>query len=381
MNSSTPCTSRIPTVHRAEELSTPNRGSKDGRVNAVMSSSASQETLFSLLPKTRTPWTEFVFSTGMQALAVAFLVWVRLLYPTVVSPPEHSFRSVELVSTPVPVNHQPQPLRQLQQPVVIARLDPSANALRLPAPQPKAPAKVDDPAPTVNIAPKKLDALPPDSAPVIPKQAVKTNVFSTGSSATPTIARAPSQVQTGGFGDPNGIPAKANQGKAVNIAALGSFDLPSGPGYGNGTGGARGVPGVVASSGFGNGTATADTRPRSSATVQSAGFASADVPAPPTVRSHLTDTAARTVPAEILSKPTPTYTPEARSLRIQGEVLLEAVLEASGSLRVVRVVRGLGHGLDDNAVRAAEQIHFKPAMKDGQPTDSTVVLHIIFQLA
>ena len=89
----------------------------------------------------------------------------------------------------------------------------------------------------------------------------------------------------------------------------------------------------------------------------------------------------KALPAEIISKPTPVYTQEARSLKIEGEVLLEVVLEASGKLRVVRVVRGLGHGLDDNAVKAAEQIHFKPAMRDGQPTDSTVVLHIIFQLA
>jgi TonB family protein len=56
-------------------------------------------------------------------------------------------------------------------------------------------------------------------------------------------------------------------------------------------------------------------------------------------------------------------------------------LGASGNLHVVRLVRGLGHGLDDNAVKAAEKIHFKPAMRDGQPADSTVVLHIIFQLA
>jgi len=48
---------------------------------------------------------------------------------------------------------------------------------------------------------------------------------------------------------------------------------------------------------------------------------------------------------------------------------------------VIRVVRGLGHGLDDNAIKAAQQIRFKPALKDGQPSDSTVVLHIIFQLA
>jgi len=344
-----------------------------------MSTPASQENLFSLLPETRTPWTEFVFGTGMQALAVALLIWVRLLFPAIVSPPEHTFRSIELVSTPVPVNHEPQPVRQLPQPTFVAKLDPPINALRAPAPLPKTPVKVEEAVvPAVKIEPKKLD--PINAAPVIPKQAVKTNVFSTGSSATPTVALAPSKVQTGGFGDPNGVPAKANQGKAVNIAALGSFDLPSGPGSGNGTGGAKGVPGVVVSSGFGNGTALPDNRPRAATTVQSAGFASADVPAAPTVRSHPAE-AAHAVPAEILSKPTPVYTQEARSLRIQGEVLLEVVLEASGNLHVVRIVRGLGHGLDDNAVKAAEQIHFKPAMKDGQPTDSTVVLHIIFQLA
>src|ERR1700730_6076083 len=238
-----------------------------------MSSSASQETLFSLLPKTRTPWTEFVFSTGTQALAIAFLAWVRLLHPAVFSPPEHIYHSMGIVTTPVPVNHQPQPPSHLK-PVVIANVDPPTSALRLPAPQPKAPKiKIEDTnAPTVKVALRKLDPLPLNSAPVIPKQAVKTNVFSTGSSATATTARAPSQVQTGGFGDPNGIPAKAGQGKPVNIAALGSFDLPSGPGYGNGTGGAKGVPGVVVSSGFGNGTATADNRPRPTAAVQAGGF-------------------------------------------------------------------------------------------------------------
>jgi TonB family protein len=382
MDSSTPCTPRLSKLPGAEKLSDQNRGLKDGRVKAAMSSSASQEPLFSLLPETRKPWTEFVFSTGMQVAVVTLLIWVRLLYPTVVTPPEHSFRSVELVSTPVPVNHQPQPPLRMQQPAVIARLDPPPDALRLPAPQPKTPVKMeDDLAPKVAIAASKLDPLPPAPTPVIPKQAVKTNVFSSGSSATPTTARAPSQVQTGGFGDPNGIPAKANQGKAVNIAALGSFDLPSGPGYGNGTAGAKGVPGVVVSTGFGNGTAVPDTRPRATGTVQSTGFASADVPAPPTVHSHPAEVAARVLPAEILSKPTPVYTQEARNLRIEGEVLLEVVLEASGKLRVVRVVRGLGHGLDDNAVKAAQQIQFKPAVKDGQPTDSTVVVHIIFQMA
>jgi TonB family protein len=347
-----------------------------------MGNSASQETLFSLLPKTRTPWTEFVFSTGAQACLIAFLLWLRLLHPAILAAPEHTFRSVQLVSTPVPVNHQPQPIQELPKPVLVANLDPPANALRLP-PQPKRVKVEDAPAPAVNIAAKKSDPLPPSAAPVIPK-VVAVNTFSTGSSATPTIARAPSQVQTGGFGDPNGIPAKASPGKAVNIAAAGSFDLPSGGGYGNGSGGTKGTPGVVASAGFGAGTAIGDNRPHNSthAAVQQSGFGDADVPAPPAVHSHSAESAdGSAAPAEIVSKPTPVYTQEARKLRIEGEVLLEVVLEASGNLRVKRVVRGLGHGLDDNAVKAAEQIRFRPATRNGQPADSTVVLHIIFQLA
>jgi len=84
---------------------------------------------------------------------------------------------------------------------------------------------------------------------------------------------------------------------------------------------------------------------------------------------------------EILSKGKPIYTEEARAKRIEGEVLIEAVFEATGKIRVVRIVRGLGYGLDDAAVRAAEQIRFKPELKDGQPSDSTAVVHIIFQLA
>ena len=65
---------------------------------------------------------------------------------------------------------------------------------------------------------------------------------------------AATKVQTGGFGDPNGVPANPNStGKGTgNIAAVGSFDFPAGPGYGNGTGGARGARGVIAGTSFGN---------------------------------------------------------------------------------------------------------------------------------
>lgn len=337
--------------------------------------------LFSSLPKWKAPWHEFVLSYGVEAVIIAILAWIPVLHPQILEPPKKDYHAIELVPTPVPENHTPQ--RQLPRPVLEAKLDPPpSTAMRLPAPQPQPKPKVEDATvPEVKIAPKKLDPVP-TSAPAIPKQIVRTNLFSTGSSAPQTIERPPQQVQTGGFGDPNGVPARATQTRAVNIAQSGGFDMPTGPGYGNGTGGAKGVRGVVASTGFGGGLAVGNARTSSAATVRSAGFGDADVPAPPTVQSRpAPSAAAKLIPAEILSKPVPIYTDEARSKHIEGEVLLEVVLEASGKLRVLKVVRGLGHGLDDAAVRAAEQIRFKPALKDGQPYDSTAVVHIIFQLA
>jgi TonB family protein len=347
----------------------------------MRSSYSDGSVLFSSLPKWKAPWHEFVLSYGIQAVIIAIAVWIPVLHPEIMEGPKKDYHAMELVPTPVPENHAPQ--RQLPKPVMDARLDPPPAALRLPAPQPQAKPlqqMEDMPLPEVKIASKKLAPVP-TNAPVMPKQAVRTNVFSTGSSAPQTIDRAPEHVQTGGFGDPNGVPARTTQTRAVNIAQAGGFDMPTGPGYGNGTGGANGARGVVASTGFGSGVATGNSHASSTGSVRQAGFGDADVPAPPTVQSHPAAQAAKVVPAEIISKPVPSYTEDARAKRIEGEVLLEVVFEASGRLRVVRVVRGLGHGLDDAAVHAAEQIRFKPALKDGQPSDSTAVVHIIFQLA
>jgi len=349
----------------------------------MIPASSEGSNLFSSLPKWKAPWYEFVLSYGTQAAIIAVLVWIPVLHPEILETPKRQ-NAIELVPTPVPVNHTPQ--RQLPARVLQAKLDPidpPPSALRLPAPQPHPKPRVEEaPAPEVRITAKRPDVVPNTNAPIMPKQGVKTNVFSTGSSAPQTIERAPEQVQTGGFGDPHGVPARTSQTQAVNIAPAGGFDMPTGPGYGNGTGGANGARGVIASTGFGNGVATGPAHPSNAGVVRQAGFGSADVPAPPTVQSRPAEpAAAKMVPAEILSKPTPIYTEEARTKRVEGEVLLEVVFEASGRLRVVRIVRGLGHGLDDAAVHAAEQIRFKPALKDGQPSDSTAVVHIIFQLA
>jgi len=84
---------------------------------------------------------------------------------------------------------------------------------------------------------------------------------------------------------------------------------------------------------------------------------------------------------EITFKPQPVYTDEARHLKLEGEVLLEVSFGANGSLHVNRVVRGLGHGLDEAAIAAANKMRFKPALHSGQPVDSTAIVHVMFQMA
>jgi TonB family protein len=347
-----------------------------------MDSQDSQLTL-GLLPEPRNRWEKFVFSYGVQSLILTFVVVAALLHPEMLEIPLHDYHFVSLVNTPHPVPQEPAPVRHVPPPRVAEIIPQRPEAMRVPA-ELRAPRKPDTPevqAPKVELA-AKLDRLP-DTKTAVPKQLVRTNVFSTGSSATPTLAANPKKVQTGGMGDPNGVPARENNGRPITIAQLGSFDLPAGPGYGNGTGGAKGARGVVASAGFGNGVATGDSGRGSAArgTIRQGGFGDADVVAPSQPKTKAAEPVVKTIPAEITFKPRPVYTEEGRRLKVEGEVLLEVVFTATGQVRIQRVVQGLGHGLDESAIHAAEKIQFKPALKDGQPADFQAVLHIVFQLA
>jgi TonB family protein len=119
-------------------------------------------------------------------------------------------------------------------------------------------------------------------------------------------------------------------------------------------------------------------QPRRAETVRDTGFDPAPT-ARPSVASQRIEPIG--VPVEITFKPKPSYTEEARMLKLEGEVLLEIEFAASGQIRVVRVVRGLGHGLDESAIRAAEQIRFRPAQSNGRSVDVHAIVHIEFRLA
>src|SRR5258708_3055461 len=113
-----------------------------------------------------------------------------------------------------------------------------------------------------------------------------------------------------------------------------------GAGQGNGSGGAKGIKGIVASADFGNGIANGgkgDGR-SNGAGVSTGGFGSEQVVhGGPKIAQA--DAGGQTTPIEITFKPNPVYTDEARSLKLEGEVLLEVSFGANGTLHVNRVVR------------------------------------------
>jgi TonB family protein len=202
-----------------------------------------------------------------------------------------------------------------------------------------------------------------------------------GSSVTPTVNAPVEKVQTGGFGDPNGLKGTGKQGAKLYAAQAGSFDMPAGPGQGNGSGGAKGIKGTVASADFGNGIATGGKGDGRSggAGVATGGFSSEQVVHGGPKIAQASGPA--TTPVEITFKPQPVYTEEARGLKLEGEVLLEVMFGANGILHVNRVVRGLGHGLDEAATAAANKMRFKPALRMGEPVDSTAIVHVTFEMA
>jgi TonB family protein len=136
----------------------------------------------------------------------------------------------------------------------------------------------------------------------------------------------------------------------------------------------------VASTGFGNGIANPPPPSNKKGTVQSTGFADQTVAAEAPKKKAVSGEGA-TTPVDILDKPRPQYTAEGRSMKIEGDVVLDMVFLANGSIQVNRVISGLGHGLDEAAMQAAQQIKFKPAKREGQAVDFPARVRIEFRLA
>jgi TonB family protein len=82
----------------------------------------------------------------------------------------------------------------------------------------------------------------------------------------------------------------------------------------------------------------------------------------------------------LLNYPPPRYTEEARKNKIQGNVNAKVLIGTDGTVKQVRITRGLPDGLDEMAIAAAYQMRFRPAMKGGQPVSFWLTVQIEFNL-
>jgi TonB family protein len=344
-----------------------------------------------LLPEGKPRWGRVGLSALAQIIIVGFVLLMPLLYPERMKT-ALNFDIIEIAQpiTTIPVAPPPPPPPKIRQkvapeppkPVIEepVKLNPKQQHIFVTpkAVQPKiqpVDAKAPDLAPVLEAA--KIDA--PTNQPKRPKEDVKLNNMNSGSAAPATVKAPVDKVQTGGFGDPDGLAGKGDPNKSNIVNRQGSPALPGGPGYGNGTAGANGIKGTVASTGFGNGTANPPQGGGKRGSIQQSGFGDQTVAEAPKKKVAATEGA--TTPVDILEKPKPEYTAEGRSLRLEGDVVLDLVFLANGSVEVKGVVSGLGHGLDEAATRAAQQIKFKPARRDGQSVDFPARVRIQFRMA
>jgi TonB family protein len=342
-----------------------------------------------LLPDPKPRWDRIGISAGLQLSLLIFCLLIPLIYPDQLRTVLH-FQMVNIAQpvTEIPVAPPPPPPPKVKtkppepKPAVVepVKLDPKKpHIFEIPkAVQPKV-HTVEALAPEMqaHLEAAKIDTQ--TAGPKRPKEDVKLNNLNSGSAAPATVKAPIEKVQTGGFGDPNGLPGKGDAKHATNVNRLGSLSLPGGPGYGNGTGGDKGIRGTVASTGFGNGVANPPQGGGKQGSVQTSGFGDqtvADAPKKKAAAAGPVDT-----PVNILSKPRPEYTAEGRNLKLEGDVVIDVVFLSNGTIQVNRVVSGLGHGLDEAAVRAAQQIAFKPARREGQPVDFPARVRIEFRMA
>jgi protein TonB len=186
-------------------------------------------------------------------------------------------------------------------------------------PQPEPPRPADPPPRTADPPPPaaRAKAAPPKRAPDLPK---------------PAAADAPAPA-------PAGADALPDFGVSLSGTAGAGLAIPAG-----------GAPAA----------STAASAPKVKTLARSA-------------RPALKDDGCDEPPAKpkLVSRPTPSYTEAARAAGVSGKVRVEITVDEHGRVASVRLVEGLGHGLDESALAAARGMTFEPAIRCGKPSAST----------
>src|ERR1700738_1581386 len=338
---------------------------------------------FGLLPEPQRNAASLLTSAAVNLTILGVVLYVGMTVRRVIQ--AHKFEQTELIfpTTPPPppmkLKIPPPPKIEVPKPVEVKLEAPKIN---LPKPEPKPEikpiqmeSKINVPVikaakPAIVLAPQPKAALTAAAPAQTPQAKPSTAPFHWGepSGATPTPA-ATRPATVAAIGNPYG---------GMNGPAVAPRGVVGSTGIGNGTksGSNAGVVGRVASAGI----------PASAGTGNAYGggkVASAGIPEMQraAVATPAVNAAPKSPNLEVLSKPAVQYTSEARQLKVQGDVVLRVTFTANGQVLIQGVVHGLGHGLDEEARRVAQQIRFRPATRDGQAVDLTTNITITFQLA
>lgn len=347
--------------------------------------------LFQAAPRSRRSWPAVIISAALHLAIVAPVLYFAGDTVAAVLPHASHMRAfVSTVPAPdpafiVPLSAPTKAQPRVAEPIaaftqlapapepVDARVEPKPN---VPEPRRELPAAVEPPKVTLPRPPAPpavtvgtFAASVPSARTTDPVRTVQSAGFDAPAAQAPELKSAP--AVTGAF---DASPANANARPGSDRAAV---VTDAGFGAMNTVAPAAHENRAIADAGFGGPPAVT---PRSAApqAVRASGF---DSPPPAAAVAQPARAARIDVPVEILSKPTPAYTDEARTLKLEGEVVLEVEFCARGEVKVLRLVKGLGHGLDESATRAAQAIRFKPAQTSGRPVDFRSTVHIVFRLA
>jgi TonB family protein len=341
---------------------------------------------FGLLPEPQKSPGSFITSAAINLTILGVVLYIGMAAKRVIE--THKFEQTELI---FPTTPPPPPMK-----------------LKVPPPP-----KIEQPKlPEVKLAPPKINLPKPELKPEVKPVNLEAKMkVPTLKSAKPSVilapqpkaaltAAAPAQVTQVHpsttpvhLGETFGVTPNPGASRPATVAAIGNpYGGMKGPavaprgvvgstGIGNGTkaGSNAGVVGRVASAGIPGATGTGNgNNAYTGGKVAAAGI-------PAVQQAAVVTPAANAVPKstnlEVLSKPPVQYTAEARQLRVQGDVVLRVTFTANGQVIIQGLVHGLGHGLDEEARRVAQQIRFRPATRNGQAVDLTTNITITFQLA
>jgi TonB family protein len=337
-------------------------------------------TNFGLLPEPERSKGALIASLTINGSILALVLIIGMTVKHVIA--VHHYEVTELIAPTLP---PPQPKVKVPPPPKMPP-PPEVPKVKMEAPKIDVPKPRPEPKPILMEAKLAVPVIKPAKPAIVLALQPKAALTAAMPAQSPQVKPSTAPVH---LGETFGATPNPNATRPATIAAIGNP-------YGGVQGPAVAPHGVVGSTGIGNGLASGSNVgtvgkvasagiPGANGTAANGTYGRVAATGMPAVQTVAVVQRVSTQPAftnlELISKPPVKYTTEARQMKVQGDVILRVTFLANGQVSVQGILRGLGHGLDEEAQRVAQQIRFRPATRDGHPVDMTTNITISFQLA